>query len=94
MAYVSQGCLNHEGAALSFDFKVRLMMLDNRLATPGSPPQKLWREHEEALFRRGDRHWNPHGHALAAEVVARALIERGLVPQRSEDRTGSEQPHP
>jgi hypothetical protein len=51
-------------------------------------------EHEEPLFRRGDRHWNPHGHALAAELVSAALIERGLAPQRSEDRTGSEQPHP
>jgi hypothetical protein len=51
-------------------------------------------EHEEPLFRRGDRHWNPHGHALASELVSAALIERGLAPQRSEDRTGSEQPHP
>jgi hypothetical protein len=32
------------------------------------------------LFRSGDRHWNARGHALAAEIVAGALIERGLLP--------------
>ena len=32
------------------------------------------------LFRQGsgDRHWNPEGHALAAEIVLSELIEMGL----------------
>jgi hypothetical protein len=51
-------------------------------------------EHEEPLFRRGDRHWNPHGHALAAELVSAALIERGLVRRGSESRPGTVLPAP
>ena len=31
------------------------------------------------LFRRSDRHWNPEGHALAAQIVLSKLVEQKLL---------------
>src|SRR5262249_53502120 len=36
------------------------------------------------LFRRGDQHWNPQGHALAAREVAAALESRGYFSHAAE----------
>jgi hypothetical protein len=51
-------------------------------------------EDEAPLFRRGDRHWNPHGHALAAELVTDALLERGLAPRGADVGPNSDRPAP
>jgi hypothetical protein len=37
------------------------------------------------LFRRGDEHWNPQGHALAAEELAAALVRRGYLDSEDVD---------
>ena len=36
--------------------------------------RRVEREDESTLFWRSDEHWNPKGHALAAEIVASALV--------------------
>jgi lysophospholipase L1-like esterase len=43
-----------------------------RLAAAGSPP----------LYYRGDAHWTAEGHRLAADAVARYLVDHGLVSTR------------
>ena len=40
--------------------------------------RKAAREEGVELFRQSDKHWNPAGHALAAEKVVSALMERKL----------------
>ena len=38
-----------------------------------------WRRTRTELFRRSDKHWNPQGHALAAQELAVALEDRGYL---------------
>jgi len=49
---------------------------------------------DTTLFRRGDRHWNPRGHALAAELVSEFLLESVLATPGAADgpTTGATSP--
>jgi hypothetical protein len=40
---------------------------------------RVIQEEDIELFRLGDGHWNPEGHALAAERIVAELIDRGLI---------------
>jgi len=42
--------------------------------------RSAYREEGLPLHHESDRHWNAAGHALAAEIVARSLETRGLLP--------------
>ena len=42
--------------------------------------RRVIREDGIQLYRLSDQHWNPEGHALAAEVVVSELVRRGLLP--------------
>ncbi len=42
--------------------------------------RSVMREDGIQLYRLSDQHWNPEGHALAAERVVSELIRRGLLP--------------
>ena len=47
------------------------------------------REHGLQLYRIADLHWNPDGHALAADLVVSELTSRGILPISSQSS-----PHP
>ena len=42
--------------------------------------------HEKALYFRGDRHWTPAGHQLAAELIAEYLRKEGMLETRTTNR--------
>ena len=42
--------------------------------------RRVMRDENTSLFRRSDPHWNPEGHALAAEQVFSSLVQRDLLP--------------
>jgi hypothetical protein len=46
--------------------------------------RRAMREDGIQLYRLSDQHWNPEGHALAAERVVSELIRRGLLPLSEE----------
>ena len=48
--------------------------------------REAMRGREIKLFRMSDEHWNPEGHALAAETVGTFLLENGYVPDDHLDR--------
>lgn len=49
-------------------------------------------EHGGALYLEGDGHWNVPGHRLATDVVASALMDRGLVPSGAVAQGGGAAP--
>ena len=42
--------------------------------------RRVMREDGALLYRLSDQHWNPDGHALAADLVVTELIKRDLLP--------------
>lgn len=47
--------------------------------------RRVMREEGTNLFRRSDSHWNPAGHALAAQLIVSTLIEKNMLLLRKSD---------
>jgi hypothetical protein len=47
--------------------------------------RRVMREDDIQLYHLSDQHWNPAGHALAAERVVSELVKRQLLPISGED---------
>jgi hypothetical protein len=66
---------------------LRVAALARRLGVPVVDTTPVLRRHAaagERLYRPNDTHWSLRGNALAAEEVARRLVELGLVPLATE----------